>query len=231
MNFFDFIRKSKKRRKDVLQYKQNYHKKKTAKDVAYLVNKRIVDITGATVGIILTAPVMATIALLIHHEDGGHPLFAHERIGQFGKRIQILKFRSMKTEKVHLTKEQERQLKTEFKIDNDPRITDIGEFLRKTSLDELPQLFNILIGDLSLVGPRPLVEEELEIYGDNIAKLLSVKPGLTGYWQAYARNRATYKTGQRQHMEMYYVDHHSLMFDFHILMHTFSSVIHKRGAQ
>ena len=145
MNFFDFIRKSKKRRKDVLQYKQNYHKKKTAKDVAYLVNKRIVDITGATVGIILTAPVMATIALLIHHEDGGHPLFAHERIGQFGKRMQILKFRSMKTEKVHLTKEQKRQLKTEFKIDNDPRITDIGEFLRKTSLDELPQLFNILI--------------------------------------------------------------------------------------
>ena len=178
MNFFDFIRKSKKRRKDVLQYKQNYHKKKTAKDVAYLVNKRIVDITGATVGIILTAPVMATIALLIHHEDGGHPLFAHERIGQFGKRMQILKFRSMKTEKVHLTKEQKRQLKTEFKIDNDPRITDIGEFLRKTSLDELPQLFNILIGDLSLVGPRPLVEEELEIYGDNIAKLLSVNQDL-----------------------------------------------------
>lgn len=231
MNFFDFIRKSKKRKNNILQYKHNYHKKKTAKDIAYSVNKRIFDFAGASVGIILTAPVMATIALLIHHEDGGNPFFAHERIGQYGKRIQVLKFRTMKCENVHLTKEQKRQLKTEFKIDNDPRITELGDFLRKSSLDELPQLFNILIGDLSLVGPRPIVDEEVQIYGDKIAKLLSVKPGLTGYWQAYARNKATYETGRRQHMEMYYVDHHSTLFDFQILMHTFSSVIHKRGAQ
>ena len=228
MNFFDFIRKSKKRRKDVLQYKQNYHKKKTAKDVAYLVNKRIVDITGATVGIILTAPVMATIALLIHHEDGGHPLFAHERIGQFGKRIQILKFRSMKTEKVHLTKEQERQLKTEFKIDNDPRITDIGEFLRKTSLDELPQIINIIKGDLSIIGPRPVIEEELEKYGDNKDKFLSVTPGLTGYWQANGRSSTTYE--QRMEMELYYIDNISPKLDIKIFFKTIESVIKKEGA-
>ena len=228
MNFFDFIRKSKKRRKDVLQYKQNYHKKKTAKDVAYLVNKRIVDITGATVGIILTAPVMATIALLIHHEDGGHPLFAHERIGQFGKRMQILKFRSMKTEKVHLTKEQKRQLKTEFKIDNDPRITDIGEFLRKTSLDELPQLINIIKGDLSIIGPRPVVSDELKKYGTNTRKFLSVTPGLTGYWAANGRSCTSYE--QRMQMELFYIDNLSLKMDIKVFFKTIEAVIKREGA-
>ena len=228
MNFFDFIRKSKKRRKDVLQYKQNYHKKKTAKDVAYLVNKRIVDITGATVGIILTAPVMATIALLIHHKDGGHPLFAHERIGQFGKRMQILKFRSMKTEKVHLTKEQKRQLKTEFKIDNDPRITDIGEFLRKTSLDELPQLLNILKGDMTIIGPRPIVEKEISKYGDKAEKLFSVVPGLAGYWQANGRSDTTYE--ERVEMDMYYIDNMSFYLDVKILFQTAISVLKGEGA-
>ena len=130
-----------------------------------------------------------------------------------------------------LTPEQLEQYVKEFKIDNDPRITKIGGFLRKTSLDELPQLINILKGELSIVGPRPIVEKETEIYGSDIAKLLSVKPGLTGYWQAYARNNATYESGERQRMEMYYVEHCSLWLDIKILCRTVFSVIRKDGAQ
>ena len=118
------------------------------------------------------------------------------------RRLRFISFRSMKMnvknlEKL-LTPEQLEQYRTEFKIDNDPRITKIGNVLRKLSLDELPQLFNILKGDISIVGPRPIVEKETQIYGDDVEKLLSVKPGLTGYWQAYARNNATYESGERQ---------------------------------
>ncbi len=130
-----------------------------------------------------------------------------------------------------LTPEQLEQYRTEFKIDNDPRITKIGNVLRKLSLDELPQLFNILKGDISIVGPRPIVEKETQIYGDDVGKLLSVKPGLTGYWQAYARNNATYESGERQKMEMYYIDNNSLWLDIRILFKTVFSVLKKEGAQ
>ena len=156
-------------------------------------------------------------------------------VGYHGKKIKVYNFRSMKMnvknlEKL-LTPEQLEQYRTEFKIDNDPRITKIGNILRKLSLDELPQLFNILKGDMSIVGPRPIVEKETQIYGDDVEKLLSVKPGLTGYWQAYARNNATYESGERQKMEMYYVEHNSLWLDIKILFKTVISVIKKEGAQ
>ena len=128
-----------------------------------------------------------------------------------------------------LTPEQLEIFKTEFKIEDDPRITKIGNFLRETSLDELPQLLNILKGDLSIVGPRPVVEDELENYGEDVNKLLSVKPGLTGYWQAYARNDVIYATGERQKMELYYVDNSSLWFDIKIFFKTFVAVFKKTG--
>lgn len=131
-----------------------------------------------------------------------------------------------------LTDEQRQQYITEFKIDNDPRITPVGNFLRKTSLDELPQLFNVLCNDMSLVGPRPLIESEIQTYyADMFDTLLSVKPGVTGYWQAYARNNATYQSGQRQQMEMYYVNHASIMLDIKILFRTVVSVLRKDGAK
>lgn len=131
-----------------------------------------------------------------------------------------------------LTPEQLEEYKKEFKINNDPRITKIGKFLRKTSLDELPQLFNILKGELSVIGPRPVVAEELEMYGESErAKFLSVKPGLTGYWQAYARNNATYESGERQRMELYYVDHACIWFDIKILLKTVISVFTRNGAK
>ena len=202
---------------------------------SYLLIKRIFDILLSLLAIVLLSPVLLILTILVIADDGGSPFYGHKRIGKNGEIVTIYKFRSMRQdagdlEKL-LTPEQLEQYKKEFKIDNDPRITNIGNFIRKTSLDELPQLFNILFGSLSIVGPRPIVEEETKIYGKDIAKLLAVKPGLTGYWQAYARNNATYETGERQKMEMYYVDHASLLLDIRIILRTFISVIKKDGAQ
>lgn len=197
--------------------------------------KRFADIVLSLLAIIILSPLFLVLAILVIADDGGSPFYSHNRIGQYGKRIHVYKFRSMRRDagdlKRLLTPEQLEQYKKEFKIDDDPRITKIGNFLRRSSLDELPQLFNILGGSLSIIGPRPIVEKETLIYGDDVAKLLSVKPGLTGYWQAYARNNATYETGERQQMEMYYVDHQSFALDVKIFFKTISSVAKKEGAK
>ena len=116
-----------------------------------------------------------------------------------------------------------------FKLEKDPRVTKVGNFLRKSSLDELPQLLNVLKGELSLGGPRPVVAEELEKYGDQKEKFLSVLPGLTGYWQAYARSSCTYE--KRMEMELYYVDHASFWWDIKILFATVGAVLKKNGAK
>lgn len=214
-------------------FEHNYSSKK---NYMYLFIKRAFDIVASFMGIIVLMPIYLVFGLLVHWEDGGSPIYGHTRIGYRGKKVKILKFRSMKMqlrdlEKI-LTPEQLEQYRTEFKIDNDPRITKIGNILRKTSVDELPQLFNILKGDISVVGPRPIVEKELEMYykGEE-DKLLSVKPGLTGYWQAYARNNATYESGERQKMEMYYVKNASLWLDIKILFRTVYAVLKRDGAQ
>lgn len=201
----------------------------------YAVLKRAFDIVSSLLGMIVLSPVFLILAIMVRWEDGGSVFYGHTRVGYHGKKITVYKFRSMKMrvgdlEKI-LTPEQLEQYKKEFKIDNDPRITRIGNILRKTSLDELPQLFNIFKGDLSVIGPRPIVAKETAIYGRQVAKLLSVKPGLTGYWQAYARNNATYESGERQKMEMYYVDNRSLWLDIKILFRTVISVIKRDGAE
>lgn len=222
------------RQKDFV-YLENYHEKETETYVVYLWLKRIFDILVATLALSVMAIPMFILAIFVYAEDGGNPFYGHERIGKKGKRIKIYKFRSMRMDAANveelLTKEQLRQYRREFKITDDPRITKIGSVLRKTSLDELPQLFNILRGDLSVVGPRPIVEEETKRYGKNIAKFLSVQPGLTGYWQAYARNTVGYENGQRQRMELYYVDHQSWHLDLRIIIQTFISVLQQKGAE
>ena len=186
--------------------------------------------------LILLLPVFAIISILVKAEDGGNVFYKHNRIGMNGKKIGVYKFRSMKlnADKLEdvLTPEQLEEYKREFKIENDPRITKIGNFLRKSSLDELPQLINILKGDLSVIGPRPIVEPELQRYNEaDRRKFLSVKPGLTGYWQAYARNNATYESGERQKMELYYVDHACVWLDIKILFKTVISVLKRDGAK
>ena len=219
-----------------LEYDHSFYVfKKSAGNTIYAVVKRTADIVGSLLGIILLSWLFLILIILVIADDGGTPFYGHPRIGKNGKRIKVWKFRSMRQDAGELasllTPEQLEQYRTEFKIDNDPRITRIGNFLRKSSLDELPQLFNILRGDLSIVGPRPIVEQETEIYGRDVAKLLSIRPGLTGYWQAYARNNATYETGERQKMEMYYVDHQGIKLDLKILFRTVGSVFKQEGAQ
>lgn len=201
----------------------------------YLFFKRFFDIVFSLGALIILSPLMIVLMILVTLDDGGNPFYSQFRIGKDGKRIKIYKYRTMRTdagdlEKL-LTPEQLEQYRKEFKLDSDPRITKFGEMLRKTSLDELPQLFNVLGGSMSLIGPRPIVEEETGKYGRDVGKLLSVKPGLTGYWQAYARNNVTYDTGERQKMEMYYVDHQGFLLDVRIFFKTIIAVIRQEGAE
>ncbi len=210
---------------------KNYKKEKL-----YNIVKRLFDVSVAGSGITLFLPVFAGLSLLITLSDGGQPIFSQVRLGKNKKKLRIYKFRSMRMDSEDITKllnpAQLKQFYTEYKVDNDPRITKIGKIIRKTSIDELPQLFNILEGDMSLIGPRPIVCGEMSHYSKkNLEKLLSVKPGLTGYWQAYARNKATYSDGLRQNMELYYVDNRSIGLDLKILVKTVISVVKQEGAQ
>lgn len=209
---------------------------KRLKTKSYLFIKRLFDFLASLAALILLSPLMLILAILVYLDDPGKVFYGHLRIGKNGKPFKVWKFRSMymNADKMIdlLTPEQAKQYYTEFKIDNDPRITKIGNFLCKTSLDELPQLFNVLCNDMSLVGPRPLIESEIQTYyADMYDTLLAVKPGVTGYWQAYARNNATYQSGERQKMEMYYVHNASLWLDIKILFKTIGSVLKKQGAQ
>lgn len=198
--------------------------------------KRAFDFIVALAAIVAISPLLLIISAIVYLRDPGPVIYGQVRIGKNGKTFKMWKFRSMykNADKMidQLTDEQRQQYITEFKIDNDLRITPVGNFLRRTSLDELPQLFNVLCNDMSLVGPRPLIESEIQTYyADMFDTLLSVKPGITGYWQAYARNNATYQSGQRQQMEMYYVNHASIMLDIRILFRTVVSVLRKDGAK
>lgn len=212
------------------------NQKKRVERSAYTVSKRAFDILASAVAIILLSPVLMIISAMVYLGDHGPVIYGQIRIGKNGKPFKMWKFRSMymNADKMidQLTPEQMQQYYTEFKIDNDPRITKVGNFLRKTSLDELPQLFNVLFNDMSLIGPRPLIESEIQMYySDYYDVLLSAKPGVTGYWQAYARNNATYQSGERQQMELYYVHNASAWLDIKILFKTVVSVLKREGAQ
>lgn len=208
-------------------------KKTTDEKRLYHILKRFMDILISLVGIVLLCPIYIVILVAVFLFDGHSPIYSQMRVGKHGKKINIYKFRTMHhlagdLERL-LTPEQLDRYKREYKLDDDPRVTKIGNVLRKTSLDELPQLFNVLKGDISLVGPRPIVESELEYYGDKASRLLSIKPGLTGYWQAYRRNLAKYESGERQEMELSYVDRESLWFDIKIVVKTIATVISGKG--
>ena len=198
--------------------------------------KRCIDIILSLLGLIILSPVFLLIAILIKKEDHGNVFYKHKRIGHMNKDIYIYKFRSM-TNKYKtfdefyqtLSDEQKQEWDENFKLENDPRITKIGKFIRKTSLDELPQIINILKGDMSIIGPRPVVNDEIEKYGNQKAKFLSIKPGLTGYWVANGRSATTYE--DRIKLELYYIDHCSLLLDIKIFFKTILSVLKKEGAK
>ena len=205
------------------------------KPIFFFIN-RCIDIILSLLGLIILSPVFLLIAILIKKEDHGNVFYKHKRIGHMNKDIYIYKFRSM-TNKYKtfdefyqtLSDEQKQEWDENFKLENDPRITKIGNFLRKTSLDELPQIINILKGDMSVIGPRPVVNDEIEKYGNQKAKFLSVKPGLTGYWAANGRSATTYE--DRIKLELYYIDHCSLLLDIKIFFKTILSVLKKEGAK
>ncbi|TDQ57898.1 undecaprenyl-phosphate galactose phosphotransferase [Mesocricetibacter intestinalis] len=196
--------------------------------------KRIFDISGAICLIVLLSPLLLTLYVLIGR-DGGHAIYGHKRIGKNGKPFKCFKFRSMvlnAEEVLHRLLEADPKAKEEwekdFKLKQDPRITRLGHLLRKTSLDELPQLFNVIKGDMSLVGPRPIVEEELERYCGDVEYYLMTRPGMTGLWQVSGRNNVDYES--RVYFDAWYVKNWSLWTDIVILCKTVNVVLKRYGA-
>ena len=203
----------------------------------YAIVKRGGDILFSLAALILLSPILLVIALLIKIEDRGPAFYVSERVGRHGQIIRVYKFRSMKPNADHLddmlSPEELAEYRKEFKLEHDPRITRIGNILRKSSLDELPQLINTLRGDMSLVGPRPLMQEEVESKYSPVQRrqLLSIRPGLTGLWQVSGRSDCTYESGERQKLELSYVKGLSCKLDLEIVFRTVGIVFRKAGAR
>lgn len=202
----------------------------------YSVTKRIFDIVVSIIGLILLMPLLVAVAIAIKYEDGGPIIHTRICVGKNGKQYKMYKFRSMVMDADNLEKwltpQQVEAYLIESKLDNDPRITHIGRFIRKTSIDELPQLLSVIKGDMSLIGPRPMAKSEICNYtAEELDLIFSVRPGITGYWQVNGRSNATYASGKRQQMELYYVKHRSFVLDCKILIKTVWVVICKKGAQ
>ena len=197
--------------------------------------KRILDIIGASLILILVSPVVLIIFLILLM-DGFGVLYVQSRVGLGGRIFSCMKIRTMERNADKLLDELlardeglRRKWEQERKLDPDPRVTSFGSFLRKTSIDELPQLVNVIRGDMSLVGPRPIGEEELAYYGDNQASYLSTRPGLTGRWQASGRSDVSYE--RRVAMDVEYVAKATLRMDILIILKTARAVISRAGAR
>lgn len=204
----------------------------------YFFSKYTFDFLVSLISIIILLPAFIIIGIIVKCSSKGPIFFVDKRVGKNEKMIGVLKFRTMYVDaetniEKYLTPEQIKAWKEERKLENDPRITKIGNFLRKSSLDELPQLFNILIGQMSIVGPRPISKREYDAYyNDEEKKILSTaRPGLTGYWQVYGRNEVDYASGERSKLTMEYFKKRSLLLDLKIIFKTFAVVISGKGAE
>ncbi|EPM1741806.1 undecaprenyl-phosphate galactose phosphotransferase WbaP, partial [Escherichia coli] len=196
--------------------------------------KRLFDILGSIFIISILSPLLLYISVKVK-KDGGPSIYGHERVGKGGKSFKCLKFRSMVInskevldELLASDPEAKREWDATFKLKNDPRVTKIGGFLRRTSLDELPQLFNVLKGEMSLVGPRPIITAELERYNEEVDYYLLSKPGMTGLWQVSGRSDVDYET--RVYLDAWYVKNWSMWNDIAILFKTVGVVLKKDGA-
>lgn len=196
--------------------------------------KTVMDKLAAFCGLVVLSPLFLFIIYKIR-KDGGPAFYGHVRVGKDGKPFKCWKFRSMILNSAEVLEEllkndpaAREEWERDFKLREDPRITKIGAFLRKSSLDELPQLWNVLKGEMSLVGPRPVIEDERKYYGEKWAEYLSVKPGMTGLWQVSGRNDTTYD--ERVEMDADYVHNWSLWSDFTIIFKTIFVVLDHRGA-
>lgn len=208
------------------QYRQ------TAK-LAYRIVKRAFNVVFSLVAIAVLLVPGLVLCLVIALETKGSPIYVHERVGYHGRRLGVLKFRTMVADADNLEKYlndwELAQFRREHKLDHDPRVTRLGAFLRKSSVDEFPQFLNVLVGQMNVVGPRPVTREELAWFGDNVDELLSCHPGITGLWQTLERNDATYQTGVRQEMELTYVRKRCIKMDLSILVRTFGVMVRKTG--
>lgn len=205
----------------------------SASKEVYIKFKRIIDFLLSFIAIIIFSPILLLIGLLVKLTSRGPVIYKHKRVGKDGKAIYLYKFRTMVTDsdnfEKYFTKEQMEEFKKNFKLDNDPRITKIGKILRVLSLDELPQLLNILKGDMALIGPRPVVEKEMEYFKDQKDLVLSVLPGLTGWWACNGRSCTTYE--ERVKLEAYYAENISLKLDIKCFLKTIIVVIGRKGAK
>jgi exopolysaccharide production protein ExoY len=197
--------------------------------------KRVLDILGAALLVVLAAPLMLVIAAIVAI-DGGPVCYRHRRVGLAGRQFGCLKFRTMilgaqecLEEYLYYHPAAQREWADKAKLDRDPRITAVGRFLRRSSLDELPQLLNVIRGDMSLVGPRPITTEELSHYENAAALYFAVRPGITGLWQISGRNEIGY--AQRVALDVHYIRSWSLTLDVSILLRTPRAVLSHRGAQ
>jgi Undecaprenyl-phosphate galactose phosphotransferase WbaP len=196
--------------------------------------KRFFDVLASVVILLVLLPLFVYLAMTIR-KDGGPAIFSHRRVGQSGQMFNCYKFRSMRVDAEEQLRdilasshELREEWEREFKLKDDPRISNIGQFLRRTSLDELPQIFNVIKGDMSLVGPRPVIKAELARYGDDVDYFLMVRPGMTGLWQVSGRNNVDYDT--RVYLDTWYVKNWSLWYDIAILFKTIKVVFKREGA-
>lgn len=189
--------------------------------------KRAFDIVASASALIILSPLFLYLAFKIHHEDGGPAFYSQDRVGKDGKHFRMYKFRSMIVDADKHLKELERQNEIDgamFKMKNDPRVTKIGRVIRKYSLDELPQFYNVLIGYMSLVGPRPPLPSEVEQYNDYDMQRLDVIPGCTGLWQVTECNDAAF--GRMVELDIEYINRSSFLYDLYLMFKTVGVVVH-----
>ena len=197
--------------------------------------KRIFDLVATVLGGVVLSPFLLALAIMVAIDNRGRVIFAHRRVGRGGREFPCYKFQTMVPdaqerlqEYLAANPEARREWEENFKLTNDPRVTKLGAFLRKTSLDELPQLWNVIVGDMSLVGPRPIVQAEVPRYHENIREYYMVRPGITGMWQASGRSDTTYE--ERVAMDTWYVRNWSVWIDLVYLFKTFKAVFVGKGA-
>jgi len=198
--------------------------------------KRVIDILGASLGLIFVSPFLLLAMILIRRTDGGPAIFAQDRIGHGGKLFRCYKLRSMVVdsqarldELLRTDPEARAEWEATQKLTHDPRITRLGKFLRKSSLDELPQLWNILMGDMSIVGPRPIVQNEISKYGADFIYYTDVRPGLTGLWQVSGRSDTTYD--ERVALDVKYVREWTVFGDIKVIAKTVPAILATKGAR
>ena len=210
--------------------------KKTFNEITYSFLKRTVDITASATALLLLSPVFLVTSLAIRKDSDGPAMFTQKRIGKDGKLFEIYKFRTMVPDadkKLFEMLEKDENAREEYKLNkklkHDPRITKVGNFLRKTSIDELPQLINVLKGDMSLVGPRPYLPREIKDMGEYYDTIIESKPGITGLWQVSGRSNTTFE--ERLEFDKEYTENKGFLYDMGLLTKTVGVVVKKNGAE